>query len=879
MKLFRNFLVILLAIYAILLCVKTPTDVSAQSNLNPIGCMDAPANGSTVKGQIGIRGWFLDGNGVSTLDVLVDGTVTGQAVYNDSRPDVQNAYPAYNNGNSGYHYTLDTTKLSDGIHTIAIRETGANGRVTALPASTVTVANVKGYMDTPLNGKTLIGTTTVSGWLLDESGIASLDVLVDGVAVGQALSGDARPDILKAFPNYSGSATAGYHFDLDTTKFSDGQHTIAIRETGKNGHVTTLPSSTVTIANVKGYMDNPVSGKTLIGTQNVSGWFLDGSGIASLDVLVDGVVAGQASSGDARPDILKAFPDYSGSATAGYHFALDTTKFKDGQHTVAIRETGKNGHVTTLPPSTVTFANANVRGYLDSPVTGKTLIGTKNVSGWFLDQIGVASIDVLVDGNIAGQAYYGDDRPDIQKAFPDYSNAAKSGYHFALDTTKFSDGQHTVTIRETGKNGQVTTLPSSTITIANVRGYMDNPISGTTHSGKSYNVSGWFLDESGVANIDVLIDGVVVGQASTGDARPDIQKAFPDYSSAQNAGYHYALDTSKFSEGPHKIAIRETGNNGHVTTLSEGTFSIVNIAGSLDYPISGNSLKGTKNVSGWFYDVNGVSSIDILVDGTVAGQATYGDGRPDVQNVFPDFDANTGYHFALDTTIFSDGQHTITVRETDKNGHVTTLPTTTVTFNQRSKIVFLDPGHGGTDPGAIGGGYREADLNLADALKVKAILESRGYTVYMSRTTDTFVSLLDRSAMANNLHADIFVSIHQNSSSSTSPFGIESFYYQYDPAYPSKINAGMDTNPDRIAKSITLASIIQQKMVAYTGDSDHGITGDTLSVVRESAMPATLLEVGYISNPSERQNLISDSYQNILAKAIADGIDQYFRSY
>ncbi|MDP4128433.1 MAG: N-acetylmuramoyl-L-alanine amidase, partial [Bacillota bacterium] len=122
-------------------------------------------------------------------------------------------------------------------------------------------------------------------------------------------------------------------------------------------------------------------------------------------------------------------------------------------------------------------------------------------------------------------------------------------------------------------------------------------------------------------------------------------------------------------------------------------------------------------------------------------------------------------------------------------------------FKQPFKV-FLDPGHGGSDPGATAGGYRESDLNFAIAKKVQALLLNRGYTVYMSRTSDTFVSLLDRSQMANDDHADIFVSIHTNSSVDSTVSGIESYYYQYDPAYPSKINAGMDTNPDRIAKSV-----------------------------------------------------------------------------
>jgi N-acetylmuramoyl-L-alanine amidase len=195
--------------------------------------------------------------------------------------------------------------------------------------------------------------------------------------------------------------------------------------------------------------------------------------------------------------------------------------------------------------------------------------------------------------------------------------------------------------------------------------------------------------------------------------------------------------------------------------------------------------------------------------------------------------------------------------------------------------VFLDPGHGGSDPGAVAGGYHEADLNLTVAKKTKALLVARGYKVYMSRSNDSYVSLLDRSQMANDLKADLFISIHVNSTGSgtTTANGIESYYYEYNPDYPSKINEDMHNNQERIKKSKTLTNLIHDNMIEYTGANDRGTDGDTFSVVREAAMPATLIELGFINNTKERQKLVTSSYQQNLAKAIADGIDEYFRIY
>jgi uncharacterized protein YjdB len=200
---------------------------------------------------------------------------------------------------------------------------------------------------------------------------------------------------------------------------------------------------------------------------------------------------------------------------------------------------------------------------------------------------------------------------------------------------------------------------------------------------------------------------------------------------------------------------------------------------------------------------------------------------------------------------------------------------------KKAKSVFLDPGHGGSDPGAMAGGYTEAGLNLAVAKKVEKLLKDRGYIVYMSRTSDTYLSLLDRSKKANELNPDIFVSIHHNStgSGSTTASGIESYYYKYNPAYPSVINSDKHNDPNRVMKSTLLADLIQNEMISATDATNRGIDGETLAVLRETAVPATLLELGFINNTAERKKLVTSSYQNKLAKAITDGIEEYFERF
>lgn len=191
--------------------------------------------------------------------------------------------------------------------------------------------------------------------------------------------------------------------------------------------------------------------------------------------------------------------------------------------------------------------------------------------------------------------------------------------------------------------------------------------------------------------------------------------------------------------------------------------------------------------------------------------------------------------------------------------------------------VFLDPGHGGWEAGASYSSVMEKTINLAVSNKVKANLEALGFTVIMSRTTDTYVGLLERSEEANASGADIFVSIHHNAMPGNATVtGIETYYYQYDSNYPPIINEEMHNDPTRILESAQLASAIQDSLVENTGALDRGVRRNTFAVLRETAIPAVLLELGYMSSPTELAKLTTTSYQTTLAKAITVGIVAYF---
>ena len=196
-----------------------------------------------------------------------------------------------------------------------------------------------------------------------------------------------------------------------------------------------------------------------------------------------------------------------------------------------------------------------------------------------------------------------------------------------------------------------------------------------------------------------------------------------------------------------------------------------------------------------------------------------------------------------------------------------------------NKVVYLDAGHGGYDPGASYFGISEKSLTLAIQSRVKAKLESEGYQVVTTRTSDTYVDLTDRSRAANASESDIFVSIHINASGSSAAQGIETYYYQPYAEYPSRINATYHANPTRLSMSDTLANAIQSSLINATGAQNQGVKHQTFAVLRETTAPAVLLELGFLSNPQEAARLNTSAYQETLANAIVAGIKRYYSVY
>jgi N-acetylmuramoyl-L-alanine amidase len=181
------------------------------------------------------------------------------------------------------------------------------------------------------------------------------------------------------------------------------------------------------------------------------------------------------------------------------------------------------------------------------------------------------------------------------------------------------------------------------------------------------------------------------------------------------------------------------------------------------------------------------------------------------------------------------------------------------------KTVAIDPGHGTVDPGVVhkGSGIEESKINLDVAQKLKRLLSNKSYNVVLTRERETRKKIPIRQDLKNRVHtantaaADIFVSIHVNQFPDSKYFGAQCFFF------PQK------------EESKILAMLIQDELRLLQPENYRKALAKDLFVLRETSMPAALVELGFISNDSDRQKLMSPEYRNKIANAISKGIERY----
>jgi N-acetylmuramoyl-L-alanine amidase len=231
-------------------------------------------------------------------------------------------------------------------------------------------------------------------------------------------------------------------------------------------------------------------------------------------------------------------------------------------------------------------------------------------------------------------------------------------------------------------------------------------------------------------------------------------------------------------------------------------------------------------------------------------------------------------------------------------------PTTEIPYDKiNPKVIVIDPGHGGKDPGCVVNGYQEKDIVLRVSKKLKEALTQQGYEVYLTREGDTYPNLQERSAVANNKQPVVLLSIHANAAPNKKATGVEVFVGSaqihgegaadvanrenqrfisegYTEEQNGKVNSTLLDSYYLGSRTVSmkLGSLIENNIVKETGQASRGLKEAPLILLKGMYFPSCLIEIGFLSNPTEAKNLANEAFQDKLVRGMVVGIKQFMSS-
>jgi uncharacterized protein (TIGR03437 family) len=467
--------------------------------------------------------------------------------------------------------------------------------------------------------------------------------------------------------------------------------TIAVGAAVSNPPPTSGP---VTLPSIFMNIGAPQSGATVSGVYHVGGWAVDTSyPISSVSLAVDGISYGTASYGGPRRDVCKVYPTALNCPYVAFDTLLDTSLVGNGVHTFQVTATDTAGNHFTTAADNVTVSNSEAsyptKAWIDVPFGAASYHGVVQFGGWALnDTSDIVSFKGYLDAvPINGSAVtYGIPRPDVCSAahYPGRPNCPNVGWSYLADLTVLANGNHTFSLTAMAANGQEYTVvtpfvvnnfatqspTSSTYVNIDVPSSSAGTLSGVT------TVAGWAIDpDANVYTVQMYVDGLQYSSPTYGTERSDVCAVYSGYPGCPNVGFVGSLDTTLLADGTHTLDVIGYSSAGQPYTASR-QITVANQSRSgvllfIDVPAVSSTVSGVTGIYGWAISgSSAIQNVTISVDGILKGTATYGGSRPDVCLVFPGEPGcpDVGWSYMLDTTLFTNGTHSLEVTGTNAAG-------------------------------------------------------------------------------------------------------------------------------------------------------------------------------------------------------------------
>ncbi len=546
----------------ILLALLLPTSAFAET----IFWLDTPADGATVFGLVEVKGFVVDDGQqcgpqwtwfscqwddalVSKIDLYVDDDLVATADLNQPRYDVLQAYPWYAGtpyARPGFSTSFDANDYSNGFHTLFLRVTFSDSSVEDYGLRSIFVdGNINqapiGELELPGFNQPMNGVFPITGWALDDGDIRYVEVLVDGLAMGNAVTGVHRPDIANRFPGDPDAEYAGFVRMLNTTVLNNGIHVVAVRVVDDQGASRVIGRRFVQTLNTGGNL--PPFGK------------------------IDWPVADHVMYAEGCEDQDGFTPPWSGDA------------FDNPDNVEMVI-----GWALDVGSRTDLGGVAYVELLLDGspvPLGDTNQLQNTSLPSFYWDE-------VEYDFN-----YFGHERMDVHELYVDVPNSKHSGFSFLMDISYlilargYSEGLHLIKVRAGDRENNVTDIAQLPV-IFDCNNDPDDPAWGDIWTPKHMEMTGGVVEITGFAidwsrtieQVEIWIDGVFRGLAEIGVETEDLEDLYPwlPGSYTRFAGYRYELDTvaENLADGEHSLVVWSQDVRDGRSIIGERRFVIDN---------------------------------------------------------------------------------------------------------------------------------------------------------------------------------------------------------------------------------------------------------------------------------------------------------------
>ena len=535
-----------------------------SANAETIFWLDRPGDGATVFGLVPVTGFVVDDGQqcgpqwtwntcqwadalVSKVDLYIDDDFVATADLSQPRYDILQAYPWYAGtpySRPGFSTSFDSRDYSDGVHTLFVRVTFSDATVGDFGLRSFTVDNDLnqapfGTLELPGTNQPMNGVFPVTGWVIDDESVAFVEVMVDGLAMGNAVLGVHRPDIAHLFPSDPDAEYAGFIRMLNTTALNNGIHVIAVRAVDNEGASRVIGRRFVQTFNTGsnlppfGEIDWPIANHVM---------FADGCEPE------DGVL----------PPWSGAVYDQPSNVEMIIGWALDVGSRADFGGVSYVELLLDNAPV---PLNDTYDQNTSLPSFYYEPVD--------------------------FDFN-----YYGHERLDVQRLYADVPNSKHSGFAFLMDINYlilargYSEGLHYLKVRAGDLENNVTDIAQIPV-IFDCDDDGDDPAIGDIRTPEHMElvagvveVNGFARDREGIRYVQIWVDGNYIGDAEFGLPSPEFEDLYPwlPTSVTRNAGYQYELDTvaANLADGEHSLVVRTEDRYGAHSIIGERRFVLDN---------------------------------------------------------------------------------------------------------------------------------------------------------------------------------------------------------------------------------------------------------------------------------------------------------------